>query len=117
MRPYFPHIDLNKVDLHDGEVPWWLRRDMDAVTIMNDIWTRQGYYDPSTNVGLSKLAHELEHVQQFGMGMSVVGYIFASSNGYDQNPYEQAASSQERAVRRDLDRKMDKDKYPACKNP
>jgi RHS repeat-associated protein len=119
LHPYFPGKDLDNVDLRDGEVPWWLRRDMDAVTIKKHIWTRPGYYDPSTNLGLSKLAHEMEHVEQYGMGMSVLGYLFAGSNGYDNNPFEQVAYSRETSVRRDLDRRtnMNKDKYPACKNP
>jgi uncharacterized protein RhaS with RHS repeats len=65
LAPYIPKIDLDKADLHDGEVPWYLGKDYAGITRGNDIYFRPGVYDPSTIDGLAVLGHELVHVGQY----------------------------------------------------
>src|SRR2546423_4895107 len=78
LAPYIPKIDLDNADLHDGQVPRWLGKRFEGITLHNDIYFRPGVYDPSTPEGIAVLGHELIHVGQFRNGLSIARYIWAS---------------------------------------
>ena len=79
---------LNSARIHDGDVPIWLRKDMDAVTLHDDIYIRKGAYDPDTAGGVELLGHELTHVMQYQHGMTYLSYLWASLRGYASNHFE-----------------------------
>ena len=64
LRPYFPGIDLNHVDIHEG-VPSYVIGNPRAYTEGNDIYFRPGEYDPHSLRGLTLIGHELTHVKQY----------------------------------------------------
>jgi len=88
---YFPSEVLDSVRVYEGEVPWWLRSDMDGITLGNKIYFRDGIYAAGTASGVEILGHEIVHVQQYSEGMTVTKYLWASRNGYWNNPYEKQA--------------------------
>ena len=102
LAPYIPKEDLDNPDLHDGQVPFWLGKNFAGVTIHNNIYFRSGVYDSSTVNGLAILGHELVDVGQYGAGMSVLDYIWASRRGYENNPYEIAAYKKEAEIKASL---------------
>jgi Domain of unknown function (DUF4157) len=79
---------LDRVRIIEGRVPFWLRPDMQGVTLGDRIYLRAGAGDSCTPAGLELLAHEIAHVQQFARGMTVARYLWASRRGYWRNPYE-----------------------------
>jgi RHS repeat-associated protein len=84
-----PQVDLDSADLHDGEVPGYLRKDMAGITRGNDIYFRPGVYDAKTVGGMAILGHELVHVGQYRNGMTWLSYGLESMrNGYENNKYE-----------------------------
>jgi RHS repeat-associated protein len=102
LAPYIPKIDLDKADLHDGEVPWYLGKDYSGITRGNDIYFRPGVYDSSTIDGLAVLGHELVHVGQYRNGLTWLKYLIASRHGYDKNPYEKPAYDKEKEINQDM---------------
>ena len=105
LAPYIPKVDLDNADLHDGQVPWWLGKRFEGVTLHNDIYFRPGVYNPSTPAGIAVLGHELVHVGQFRKGLSVARYIWASMKGYDKNPYEKPAYEKQAEIEDTLPKK------------
>jgi RHS repeat-associated protein len=99
LAPYIPQSDLDNADLHDGTVPWWLLKRYDGITLHNDIYFRPGVYDSSTPAGLALLGHELVHVGQYRNGLTLPKYLWASREGYDQNPYEVPAYEKQAQIR------------------
>jgi len=84
-----PQTDLDNADLHDGEVPSYLAKDMAGITRGNDIYFRPGAYDPTTVGGMAILGHELVHVGQYRNGMTWLSYgVESIRNGYEKNKYE-----------------------------
>jgi RHS repeat-associated protein len=102
LAPYIPKIDLDNADLHDEQVPFWLGKRFAGVTINNNIYFRPGVYDSSTVNGLAILGHELVHVGQYRGGMTLLDYVWASRNGYDNNPYEAPAYEKEAKIKGSL---------------
>jgi RHS repeat-associated protein len=102
LAPYIPKIDLDKADLHEGKVPWYLGKGYDGITRGNNIYFRSGVYDPSTVEGLALLGHELVHVGQYRNGLTWLKYLRASRHGYDKNPYEPPANDVENKIKNDL---------------
>ena len=47
-----------------------------------------GEYDATTIFGVGLPGHELVHVGQYRNGMNIFDYLWASRNGYNNNPYE-----------------------------
>ena len=85
---YFDAALLASVRVIDGRVPFWLRPDMNGVTLGDRIYLRRGVYDPTRLDGIELLGHELVHVRQYCEGMTVLRYLWASRRGYRRNPYE-----------------------------
>jgi RHS repeat-associated protein len=112
LHPFIPKIDLDNANLHDGQVPWYLGKDYEGITRGNDIYFRQGVYDPSTIDGLATLGHELVHVGQYRNGMTWAKYLWASRQGYDKNPYEKPAYDKEAEIKAALA----KENCQGCKN-
>jgi len=112
LAPYIPKVDLDKADLHDGKVPWYLGKGYDGITRGNNIYFRSGVYDPSTVEGLALLGHELLHVGQYRNGLTWLKYLRASRHGYDKNPYEPPANDVENKIKNDL-----KTGCGGCSNP
>ena len=112
LGPFIPKIDLDNANLHDGQVPWYLGKDYEGITRGNDIYFRQGVYDPSTIDGLATLGHELVHVGQYRNGMTFAKYLWASRHGYDKNPYEKPAYDKEAEIKAALM----KENCQGCKN-
>jgi len=110
LAPYIPKIDLDKADLHDGEVPWYLGKDYDGITRGNDIYFRPDVYDPSTIDGLAVLGHELVHVGRYRNGLTWLKYLLASRHGYDKNPYEKPAYDKQDEIKNG----MTKEKCGGC---
>jgi RHS repeat-associated protein len=102
LKPYIPKVDLDNADLHDGKVPWWLRKKYEGVTVHNDIYFRPGVYNSSTPAGLALLGHELVHVGQFRNGLTLVQYLWASRRGYNNNPYEKPAYDKQDEITNNL---------------
>jgi RHS repeat-associated protein len=89
---YFHQTTLDSAIVHEGYVPFWLSSEMDAVTLDNHIYIREGKYDPGTADGIQLLGHELVHVQQFAEGMTILGYVTESIlHGYRGNLFEDEA--------------------------
>jgi len=102
LAPYIPKIDLDKADLHDGKVPWYLGKGYDGITRGNNIYFRPDVYDPSTVAGLALLGHELVHVGQYRQGLTWLKYLNASRHGYDKNPYEAPANDIQNRIKNEL---------------
>jgi len=86
----------------DGRVPFWLRPDMQGVTLGARIYLRPGAYDPNDIDGIELLGHELVHVRQYREGMTVLRYLWASRAGYRRNRYEVEAYAIGAQIRRQL---------------
>lgn len=95
----FPAEVLDSARIFEGKVPWWLRSDMAGITLGNEIYFRDGVYLPGTASGVEILGHELVHVQQYADGMTYARYIWASRNGYRNNPYEKQAYDKGAVIR------------------
>jgi RHS repeat-associated protein len=108
LRPYIPKRDLKDARVHEGVVPWWLGSDMRAVTLGDDIYIRSGQYDPQSSGGIALLGHELVHVVQFRIGMTIPSYLLGSVLGYDRNRYERPAVGTQDQIQKDLDKRGDK---------
>lgn len=87
-QPYYLPRTLLNVRIVEGHVPFWLSKNMCAVVLGHRIYFRTGVYQANTARGVELLAHELTHVEQYLAGMNVFKYVWASRNGYMQNPYE-----------------------------
>jgi RHS repeat-associated protein len=113
LAPFIPKIDLDKADLHPGEVPWYFHlvsKDFEGITRGNDIYFRPGVYDPTTVEGLAKLGHELVHVGQYRNGLTWAKYLWASRHSYDKNPYEKPAYDKQD----EIENTMTKEKCGGC---
>jgi RHS repeat-associated protein len=107
LSPYVPKVDLDNADVHDGKQPWWLpnKKENIAVTVYNDIYIREGEYDPTTPEGLVLLAHELYHVGQYRKKeMTRFSYLreAARHGGGPENKYEKPAYDFGDSVQHDL---------------
>jgi hypothetical protein len=112
LAPYIPKIDLDKANLHDDGVPWYLGKGYIGITRGNDIYFRPGVYDPSTVGGLALLGHELVHVGQYRNGLTWLKYLLASRHGYGKNKYEPPADAKEGEIKNGL-----KDACGGCSKP
>jgi hypothetical protein len=113
LAPFIPKIDLDKADLHPGEVPWYFHfvsNDFEGITRGNDTYFRPGVYDSTTVDGLAKLGHELVHVGQYRNGLTWAKYVWASRHSYDKNPYEKPAYDKQG----DIQNTMTKEKCGGC---
>ena len=102
--PYFQQRTLDSVRIVEGGVPFWLRKHMSAVVLGHYIYLRAELdrpraYQADTAVGIELLAHELTHVEQYLSGMTILKYLWASCNGYRNNPYEIEAYAKAAAVK------------------
>ncbi len=95
----FPSEVLDSARIYEGKVPWWLRSDMDGITLGNKIYFREGVYTPGTAGGVQILGHELVHVQQYAEGMTIPSYLWESRRGYWNNRYEVEAYAKDRRIR------------------
>ncbi len=86
--PYFDKNTLESAQIVEGYVPFWLRRRMCAVVLGKRIYLRKGVYQQNTPSGITLLAHELTHVEQYLKGMTIIKYLWASRHGYRNNRYE-----------------------------
>jgi uncharacterized protein RhaS with RHS repeats len=102
LRPYIPDIDLSNADLHDGKVPWYLRKKYDGITRGNDIYFRPGKYDSTTPAGIALLGHELVHVGQYREGMTWYEYLWDARRGYETSKYEPPAYAKQAQIENDL---------------
>lgn len=112
LAPYIPKIDLDKANLHDDGVPWYLGKGYNGITRGNNIYFRPGAYDPSTVGGLALLGHELVHVGQYRNGLTWLKYLKASRHGYDKNKYEPPADAKQAEIGNGL-----KDACGGCSKP
>lgn len=103
LAPYIPKIDLDNADIHEGKMPWYTPGEMEGITRGNDIYFKNGYYDPCTPEGMALLGHELVHVGQYRNGMTWYKYFWESRNGYDpNNKYEKPAYEMGSKIQNDL---------------
>ena len=87
-KPYFAQLVMEWTRITDGNVPFWLRRDMCAVVLGHRIYFRAGAYQPNTKRGVELLGHELTHVSQYLYGMTIFKYLWSCRNGYYKSTYE-----------------------------
>ena len=99
-QPHFPSAVLDAARIVDGQVPFWLRRSMNAVVLGRHIHFRTGAYKAGTLQGITLLAHELTHVEQFLGGMTLLRYLWQSRRGYHRNCYEVEARAKGALVAR-----------------
>ena len=99
-QPHFPPAVLEAARIVDGQVPFWLRRSMNAVVLGRHIHFRTGTYKAGTLRGITLLAHELTHVEQFLNGMTMLRYLWQSRRGYHRNRYEVEARAKGALVAR-----------------
>ena len=99
---YIPQNALNVAVVFDGKVPFWLKSEMDGITLGNNIYFRPGAYVPDSAGGAEILGHELVHVSQYLNGMTYAGYLWESRNGYRNNKYEVEAYSVGAKIRADF---------------
>jgi len=68
LKRFFPGKNLGDIRVHIG-IPHSIMRlglgSTKAVTFGNDIYFREGAYDPKTARGLSLIAHEVAHTVQY----------------------------------------------------
>ncbi|HEX6044941.1 MAG TPA: DUF4157 domain-containing protein [Pyrinomonadaceae bacterium] len=64
LRPYFPGVDLDKIRIHSG-IPSYVVGDNLAYTDGNDIYFKEGLYDPNSVQGLADIGHEVTHSEQY----------------------------------------------------
>ncbi len=88
LSSHFNDDVLDNVRIYEGKVPFWLRSDMDGITLGNKVYFRDGVYQPNTASGIELLAHELVHTVQYSQGMTKVKYLWQGRKGYWKNPYE-----------------------------
>jgi RHS repeat-associated protein len=111
LAPFIPERDLNNSDVHVGEMPWYAPSWAAGITRGNDIYFSDPNQTFETPEDLALLGHELVHVGQYAEGMTWLSYLWASRNGYDNNPYEKEAYGMG-----DLIRKALRNKKGALKN-
>ena len=75
---------------------------MDAITLRNKIYFREGAYIPGTASGVEILGHELAHVEQYASGMTYRSYIWESRHGYMNNRYEIEAYQKDNIIKADF---------------
>lgn len=97
-KPFFAKIVLERALIIDGRVPFWLRRNMCAVVLGEQVYFRAGVYQPNTKHGIELLGHELTHVSQFLHGMTLWRYTWSCRKGYRNSPYEQEAYAKGRMI-------------------
>lgn len=103
LKAYIPQVDLDNADLHDGEVPGYLPKDMAGITRNHDIYFRPGQYAQGTAAGVGILAHELIHVGQYRNGMTAASYLWSVRWGYSKDSkYEKPAYDMQDKVTADL---------------
>jgi hypothetical protein len=90
LAPYFPRLDWNKVNLHKDVL---LGPNVHGRTWDRDIYIAPGDYNPNSIRGISLLAHELTHAQQFqDMGTDGVleWYVLSYLTNYywDRDAYQ-----------------------------
>jgi hypothetical protein len=103
LRPYIPEVDLNNADIHeDGKMPWFAPDSALAITLENNIYFREGAYDPSTVGGIALLGHELVHVGQYRNGATRASFVWSYRRGYENSKYEKAAFKMQDQIRSDL---------------
>jgi hypothetical protein len=131
LSPYFPRLDLREVTVKEG-IPLWIRIGarirVAAVAINNTVYFAPGQYDPDSPTGLSKVGHELVHVQQQrdagGLILFGIPYVaewirnwlssFDSESAYRAISAEvEARAMEERILRALVDRvRLSGDPYP-----
>ena len=74
-----------------GEMPGYAPTWATGITRGNDIYFRDPNQTFATPEDLGLLGHELVHVGQYADGMTWLSYLWASRDGYDNNPYEKEA--------------------------
>ena len=101
-KPYFAKIVLERARIIDGNfggrVPFWLRSDMCAVVLGDNVYFRAGVYQPNTKRGVELLGHEMTHVSQFLHGMTLWRYIWSCRYGYRNSVYEVEAYAKGRMI-------------------
>jgi hypothetical protein len=112
-------LDLTKVRIHTTGVPnivkafAWIKPG--AFAFGYDVYfptSGQGSYDPNSIYGLSRIAHELVHVEQsVRLGKEVFAFLYVNfslyirfikdttgQEGYDLNPFEVEAYARQRMI-------------------
>ena len=69
--PYFPGLDLSKINIHTDGLPAYVPAGNDAYTEGYDIWFQEGVYDPYSLTGLGLIGHEVTHVNQYRLEGSI----------------------------------------------
>lgn len=100
--PHFQAKTIEKARIIEGCVPFWLRQCMCAVVVGERIYLRRGVYQENTVSGITLLAHELTHVEQFLTGMTIMKYLWACRCGYRKNSYEIEAYQRAREICRQV---------------
>jgi hypothetical protein len=115
LTPCFPDHDLSQVVIHQS-IPWYVRKFARitpvAYTSGNNIHFAPGRYDPNSLNGITIIAHEITHTQQyrkygrFGFQLKyLASYInnkrrqMGDSGAYEEIPFEKEAYEKEREVK------------------
>lgn len=102
----FNDDEIDQISLHIVKGHPLMPKKMDGLTTDKDnIYFRDGKYDPNTPDGLALLAHEVQHTQQYRNGMTYVGYLGNSLLGYRNNKYEKEAYERQKEAQQILEGK------------
>ena len=83
-------IDVSKIRIHTDGIPAavemlnTVKNGVLAVTVGYDIYFAKGKYDPLSNVGISKIAHEVDHVKQYS-DLGYTGFAREYIRSYTEN--------------------------------
>ena len=103
LKPFFPDLDLDKIEVHPnsalGSLVYKAGGDF-AITLGNDIYFYEDFYNPYSVAGTGLIAHELKHAQDYAnsgwdqfLGDYLLEYL-----GYGENTPEANAQDMDRDV-------------------
>jgi Domain of unknown function (DUF4157) len=115
LTPCFPHHDLSRVIIHQS-IPWYVRSfarvTPAAYTSGNNIHFAPGQYDPNSLNGITTIAHELTHAQQYSkygrlrFQLKYLAFYLTNKRrgmgdceAYEGIPFEREAYEKEREVK------------------
>jgi hypothetical protein len=119
MEHAFGNVDFSGVKVHTDAQADQFNRSIQAkaFTTGQDIFFRQGEYQPDTRSGKELLAHELTHVVQQGMGGGrQVNRISSSGKGSIQRKMEQDRLNVVGEIHTESDKRRDEEKRFSCES-
>jgi hypothetical protein len=88
LAPHFPTLVLGRIRIYT-QIPWAVQQlariPIKAITVDEEIYYAPGMYDPDTWAGITSIAHELTHTQQYKYYSTIVGFGWDYWAEFDRN--------------------------------